>query len=245
MAEYSPLPKEKSPRIIPPEIEFEKVTITPRTAGVDALVVKDIVGRDRVKIIEGDMGMWGYDAAGVWRFRLMPIDAYDALALQTGMDFRGGLTLTGGDFTIAEKTLRTDVGATRYFILQSHNDTAYVSCGRLMGGKFDMFRIGKLYPMSSGVVSIGAGATYVVGRFTVSTGRTLRIHSVGEMADPDGYIVGEVYNVTDDVSVTGDIDGWDDTGWEVPEGKEVEFRMKNTDTVAAHDGHYAFLISLI
>jgi len=112
----------------------------------------------------------------------------------------------------------------------------------------DMYVAGKIkyiYPIVSGVVSVPAGGKHVVARFTVPSGKTLVIHSVGELYDPDGYIVGEVYNVTDATSVTGDIDGFDDTGWEVSEGKEVEFRLKNSDTANAHNGNYGFLVSLI
>lgn len=83
-----------------------------------------------------------------------------------------------------------------------------------------------------------------VAAFTVLSNRTLYIHTIAELYDPDGYVKAQVYNVTDDV-VVADVDGFSDTGWTVPEGKTVEFRLVNTDTAADHVANYAFLISIV
>jgi len=126
----------------------------------------------------------------------------------------------------------------------------FVDTGGVVSEIFKLSQRGELamlrgaFPISSGVVSVVAGGTYVVGSITVPTGKKMVIHAIAEIHDPDGYISAEVYNVTDAVSVAS-VDGFDDTGWEVSEGKTVEFRMLNADTVAAHDGHYAFLISFV
>ena len=103
---------------------------------------------------------------------------------------------------------------------------------------------GFVTPIVTGVVSVPAGGTYVVARFTVPSGRKLRIHTIAELYDPDDQIIAEIYNVTDGVTVAS-VDGWSDVGWTVSEGKTVEFRLVNSDANAAHYGNYAFLISML
>jgi len=90
-----------SPRKFPLE-DFWKVKIVPPSTEADALVVRDYADTvSRIKIMEGDKGIWGYDAAGTWMFRLMPYDAYDAITFNTGVDFRDKMLLSGPYFTLA------------------------------------------------------------------------------------------------------------------------------------------------
>lgn len=97
-----------------------------------------------------------------------------------------------------------------------------------------------IFPIVLGTQSVAAGSYTLAAKITVPADKTLKIHAIAELYDPDGYISAEVYNVTDAVTVAS-VDGFDDTGWEVASGKVVEFRVKNSDSLNAHDGNYGFL----
>lgn len=129
---------------------------------------------------------------------------------------------------------------------------SFTNVAKISSTTFDLLRctIDKLisakgiFPITLGTQSIAAGATALAAKFTVPTGKTLKIHAIAELYDPDGYISAEVYNVTDAETVAS-VDGFDDTGWSVAEGKDVEFRVINSDGAAAHDGNYGFLVSFV
>lgn len=235
------------------DLVARKIKVVPESAGADAIVVRDANDtEDRIRITE-DRRWVGYyvqieDYPAYSRGRLTLggpdagiIRAYDPInAVSRRLQFEGALVqVYGTNLWVGERDGARDIGSSTART-RSHyvmNIYAY-SLLDVMG------YVKKIFPISSGIVSVAAGGTFVVARFTVPTGKTLKIHAIGEVYDPDGYISAEVYNVTDAVSVAS-VDGFDDTGWEVAEGKTVEFRMVNSDTVAAHDGHYVFLISLV
>ena len=122
--------------------------------------------------------------------------------------------------------------------------SAYISGVKQMEvQKGGVLKLSGVVPITSGVVSVPAGGSYVVARFTVPSDKTLYIYQIAELFDPDGYISAEVYNVTDAVSVVT-VDGIQTGEWSVAGGKTVEFRLKNSDTVNPHSGNYAFLISI-
>jgi hypothetical protein len=107
-----------------------------------------------------------------------------------------------------------------------------------------IYTIKGVFPITLGTQSIAAGTTALAAKFAVPTGKTLKIHAIAQLYDPDGQISAEVYNVTDAVTVAS-VDGIDDTGWSVGAGKVVEFRVINADTVNPHDGNYSFLVSFV
>jgi len=138
---------------------------------------------------------------------------------------------------------------------QAHNGTNYVTVAKLTGGKFitttdtwlsfEKLQVAKgVFPITLGTQTVPAGATVLAARFTVPSGKTLNIHMIAELYDPDGQISAEVYNVTDTLTVAT-VDGFDDTGWSVVAGKVVEFRVINADGVNPHDGNYGFLVSFV
>jgi len=224
MAEYSPLPDEKSPKL-----KFRRLELLePWEVHFRVPMLRQHPTRDL--FLQVARKTEPYDLLNLEANSLRSTGAF-SFKLITGIDDEGRIQ-TRSLYPTDRVSLESWDGAV-------HRETA-----RLIDGHLELKRVRQMFPLSSGVISIGAGATYIVAGFAVPTGKTLRVHSIGEVYDPDGYISAELYNITDAVSVVS-VDGFDDTGWEIAGGKEVEFRMKNADTVAAHDGHYVFLISLI
>ena len=101
-----------------------------------------------------------------------------------------------------------------------------------------------VFPIVYGTQSIAAGSTVYAAKFDVPSGKTLKIHTIAELYDPDNQISAKVYDVTDSTEIAS-VDGFDDTGWSVPSGHNVEFQLINADSSNAHMGNYGFLVSYI
>jgi len=93
-------------------------------------------------------------------------------------------------------------------------------------------------------VTVPAGGTYDYAKLTVPSGKKLIISGIVELLDPAGTISAEVYNETDAATVVS-VDGEDWNVYEVPEGKSVVFRLKNSDTANSQIGAYIFRVSIV
>ena len=146
--------------------------------------------------------------------------------LKSGLQYLGELIVRGSDFT----------GPIRR--LEVNGKTVLEITKEGVAMMIPPFQIG------GNPVTVSAGGTVTIASISIPTGKKLIIHGIKEIYDPSGYISAEVYNVTDATTVVT-VDGEDWNVYEVPEGKTVEFRLKNADTVNAQSGAYIFRVSIV
>jgi len=165
---------------------FKKVTIVPEAAAAVGLLVRNVDDtEDRIRLTEEGKIEFGVDPA---KLTELSADIYGRLRIEPYLEF--GFT-KGGFFSghigsipdsaydcgqesrrwkdiYLSRAIKSAASATDYFLLQSHNGTAYVDCAKLIGGVIEIAK-GKLTgnvelksfdPGTS--VSIAAGATYTV-----------------------------------------------------------------------------------
>ena len=159
------------------------------------------------------------------------------LSVQEYLDLRRGNTY-----------LRSRWGNTA--IQASNGDDTYTTVAKITLGGFDiekciirnLIRAEGIFPIVYGTQSIAAASTVYAAKFDVPSDKTLRIHIVAELYDPDNQISARVYDATDSTEIVS-VDGFDDTGWSIPSGHNVEFQIINADSSNAHMGNYGFLVS--
>jgi len=117
--------------------------IVPPSAGADALVVRDYTDtEDRIRVTEDKKIMFPTEGvllkgeAETVQIRNLADTAYKGFVTQF-VDLFGPISFKTND------VIRTGATATSYFILRSHNGTAYVDCAKLIGGYLEIAK-GKL-----------------------------------------------------------------------------------------------------
>ena len=152
------------------------------------------------------------------------------------------------DLTRGNTYLRSRWGNTA--IQASNGGDTYITVAKITLSGFDIEKCiirnlktaEGVFPIVYGTQSIAAASTVYAAKFDVPSGKTLKIHTIAELYDPDNQISARIYDVTNSTEIAS-VDGFDDTGWSVPSGHNVEFQLINADSSNAHVGNYGFLVS--
>jgi len=154
------------------------------------------------------------------------------------------------DLTRGNTYLRSRWGNTA--IQASNGGDTYITVAKITLSGFDIEKCiirnlktaEGVFPIVYGTQSIAAASTVYAAKFDVPSGKTLKIHTIAELYDPDNQISARIYDVTNSTEIAS-VDGFDDTGWSVPSEHNVEFQLINADSSNAHMGNYGFLVSYI
>ncbi len=204
--------------------------------------ISDVIGAVRLYYYDASQGAWTYKNYGIIPTMFPEANKYYSLSFYFTIDQNDIIKSIFFD-RYSVITLTT---CNIYFdqvIIEPATNYSTFSDYFQMDAKGAIWKMKSLAPLSCRL-NVAAGASGVdVFRFTVPTGKTLKVHAIGNGLYNANISV-ELYNYTNAVSkATTQL--FDDTGWTFSAGTDVALRASNADTVNAYDAAPFWLISFV